>query len=152
MKREAKTLKPTENAWYCAKCKEENRPCGLVYNYFNYTGICEKHNTPLEKIELSRSEYLTITKISKNFDFIAAMVKLKQDDIIEYETKMSQFRAQVGDGKSSSVGNQVTCPYCHSVNVRKLSTTGRMVSTGFFGLGSSKVGKQFHCNGCGADF
>lgn len=28
----------------------------------------------------------------------------------------------------------------------------RVVSTGLFGLGSNKVGKQWHCSQCGSDF
>ena len=46
----------------------------------------------------------------------------------------------------------VKCPYCSSTDTSKISVMGRVVSTGFFGLGSKKVGKQFHCNKCGADF
>lgn len=44
------------------------------------------------------------------------------------------------------------CPYCDSINTRKISTLTRAFSTGLFGLGSSKVGKQWHCNKCGSDF
>ena len=44
------------------------------------------------------------------------------------------------------------CPYCHKNNTHKISGIGRWVSSGLFGLGSSKVGKQWHCNNCGSDF
>jgi len=44
------------------------------------------------------------------------------------------------------------CPYCHSNNIHKISTVSRLLSTGFFGLGSGKIGKQWHCNNCGSDF
>lgn len=47
---------------------------------------------------------------------------------------------------------KVTCPYCGSVNVKKVSTISRMASVSFFGLGSKKVGKQWHCNNCKSDF
>ena len=46
----------------------------------------------------------------------------------------------------------VYCPYCNSVNTSKISTLRRVFSTEFLGLGSSKVGKQWHCNQCGSDF
>lgn len=46
----------------------------------------------------------------------------------------------------------VECPYCHSTNTKKISTFGRTLSTEFLGLGSSKVGKQWHCNKCNSDF
>lgn len=48
--------------------------------------------------------------------------------------------------------NRVSCPYCSSYNVRKIGMTGRLVSTSIFGLGSKKVGKQWHCNNCRSDF
>lgn len=46
----------------------------------------------------------------------------------------------------------VKCPYCHSTNTHQISTIGRGVSTVVFGLASSKIGKQWHCNKCGSDF
>ena len=47
---------------------------------------------------------------------------------------------------------QIKCPYCHSTNTTKITLTKRSVSTYLFGLGSSKVGKQWHCNNCKSDF
>lgn len=47
---------------------------------------------------------------------------------------------------------KIECPYCHSTNTKKISTFGRVFSTEFLGLGSSKVGKQWHCNKCNSDF
>ena len=46
----------------------------------------------------------------------------------------------------------IECPYCHSRNTSKIGTVSRMFSAGFFGLGSKKIGKQWHCNSCGSDF
>lgn len=47
---------------------------------------------------------------------------------------------------------KVECPYCHTTDVRKISTADRMVSTGLFGMASKKLGKQWHCNKCGSFF
>ena len=46
----------------------------------------------------------------------------------------------------------IECPYCHSTNTHKLSIISRGTSTLMFGLASSKIGKQWHCNKCGSDF
>lgn len=46
----------------------------------------------------------------------------------------------------------ITCPYCQSTDTKKISGTSRWISTGLFGLASSKVGKQWHCNKCKSDF
>lgn len=46
----------------------------------------------------------------------------------------------------------VAIPYCSSTDTSKISAMSRVVSTGLFGLGSNKVGKQYHCNKCKSDF
>lgn len=46
----------------------------------------------------------------------------------------------------------IECPYCHSKDTKKISTGSRMLSAGLFGFGSSKIGKQWHCNNCKSDF
>ncbi len=69
----------------------------------------------------------------------------------EFNAKMEHGKAVLeGRDKGNSFG--VECPYCHAANVKKISTAGRMVSTGLFGLASNKIGKQWHCNKCGSDF
>lgn len=44
------------------------------------------------------------------------------------------------------------CTYCGSTNIKKIRLLNRAISTELWGLGSKKIGKQFHCNNCGADF
>jgi hypothetical protein len=54
---------------------------------------------------------------------------------------------------SSSSQSQVQCPYCHSTNVKKISTTTKVGSIGLFGIfGIGKATKQWHCNNCKSDF
>ena len=47
---------------------------------------------------------------------------------------------------------EVHCPYCKSNNTKKLSVASRSFSIGLFGLGSPKIGKQWHCNNCGSEW
>lgn len=47
---------------------------------------------------------------------------------------------------------RVECPYCHSANTQKIGWLDRIGSAELWGLGSPLLGKQFHCNDCGADF
>ena len=44
------------------------------------------------------------------------------------------------------------CPVCGSTNLQKIGTGSRLLSTTLFGLGSKKMGKQWHCNNCKSDF
>lgn len=46
----------------------------------------------------------------------------------------------------------ITCPYCQSTDTKKISGASRWLSVGMFGMGSKKIGKQWHCNKCGSDF
>ena len=48
---------------------------------------------------------------------------------------------------------EVECPYCHSINTKKITNSSKAVHTALFGVFSlSRNSKQFHCNNCKADF
>lgn len=66
----------------------------------------------------------------------------------------AKFQAQLEYGKAilAEKNRKVKCSYCGSANVRKIGAFERVLSTSFMGFSSKKVGKQFHCNHCGADF
>lgn len=66
----------------------------------------------------------------------------------EYEKELDELVA----AKQTPKRPAVICPYCQSTNTKKITAAGRAVSIGLLGLASSKVGKQWHCNGCGSDF
>lgn len=75
-----------------------------------------------------------------------------KDEIIN--RKNDEINTSIARGKAilEEQNRKVTCSYCGSTNVRKIGTVSRMVSTGFFGLASRKIGKQWHCNSCNSDF
>lgn len=54
--------------------------------------------------------------------------------------------------RKTNESNGITCPYCKSANCNRVGTLSRGFSFGLFGFGSSKVGKQWHCNDCKSDF
>ena len=45
----------------------------------------------------------------------------------------------------------VECPYCHSKNTKKISTTAKVTNTVMFGIFGTKRHKQWHCNNCKSD-
>lgn len=53
-----------------------------------------------------------------------------------------------GNSKEKSI----ECPYCHSKDTKKISTTSKVVNTAVFGIFGTKRHKQWHCNQCGSDF
>lgn len=156
---------------FCQKCyenKDRVTPSGYsAYLYDDNLQFCptltngEPHNCEFINIDFPADDFLTLRDISETKEFIDAMIKLYQTDIIEYELKMSQFRTQAQQQKQakqqakqqSAASNKVQCPYCKSTNVKKISLTSKAVGLGVFGwLGASKVVHQYHCNSCKSDF
>ena len=92
--------------------------------------------------------------------------KLHYSRTLEFDDNNNMIREYLSNGNvidTASNPNQqsrpqpapkptITCPYCNSTNCKKLGVISRGVSFGIFGMGSSKIGKNFHCNSCGADF
>lgn len=48
--------------------------------------------------------------------------------------------------------NKPKCPTCNSTNLKKVSTTSKVVNTAVFGLFGTKRYKTFHCNNCGYEW
>ena len=46
----------------------------------------------------------------------------------------------------------IECPYCHSMNTKKISNIAKAGSVAMFGIFSQKVKHQWHCNSCNSDF
>ena len=43
---------------------------------------------------------------------------------------------------------QLHCPNCNSTNIKRISTSSRMLSGLTFGILSSNIGKTYQCNNC----
>lgn len=134
----------TDEVWLCS-----NKKCDSA----RYLNPCEENNSncsfcnsEMIKTPLLVEEYAYITLISEDRDFIDAMIELKQKDIIEFKTKIAQFKAQVDaeEDRKRKEKNQPKCPKCGSTNI----TTGQRgysFWTGF--LGSNKTVNR--CSNCG---
>lgn len=48
--------------------------------------------------------------------------------------------------------NQVHCPYCRSTNLKRITTTAKVLNIAMFGLLGNKRKYQWHCNSCNTDF
>jgi len=93
-----------------------------------------------------------VKAISTDENFMKAMTELYENDPIEYQLKMSQFKANLKQqerSKPKEEDNRPKCPNCHSTNIQKISGTKRWFSTGLFGLASSDIGKSMVCKQCG---
>lgn len=133
-----------------------------MYNSFykNHKDFCIQCNTQLIQLSLTVEEWRIIQKTSTDPNFVFALDKLKQEDIIEFNIKMAQFR-QTAESIEQTKGlqyqstqriqssNTPKCPTCGSTNIKKISATKRWVGTGLFGIASSDMGKTMQCENCG---
>ena len=144
---------------FCKKCQEENAencPSGYYFGWKDSVTQCPNCGGNMIDIDFPAKDLAIIEEISEDTYFIEAMIKLYQEDIIEYETKMSQFRSQVQQQESNKKRqfeqSKVHCPYCNSTNVKKITGTERVASVAMWGLLSKKINKSFKCNNCGGTF
>lgn len=166
-------MKPNDYVKFCPICNETKQNTSLCFDnerfreftkgYFYLfepkedTIICPCCNQgKLENSILTFDEFEIIDKIS-NMDrsFLEAMIKLKQDDIIEYQSRMSQFRTQLEQQKQAEYikeqqeSSKPHCPHCHSTNIKSISGLNRGVSIVMLGIFSKKINKSFECLDCG---
>lgn len=136
--------------------------------YYKYCPKCGKIETiSIDKCSFCKTEFIetdieyVLNDWSSNKQQITHQIydkyKIKENplyDITLAEKREKRYAETHKRGLAPPTHStqKVTCPYCKSTNVKKISTTSRVVSTGLFGLASKKIGKQFHCNGCGLDF
>ena len=141
----------TDTVWLCS-----NKQCKYAWYVKNGekpndTGICRKCGSEIIKTPLIVEEYVYITLISEDRDFIDAMIELKQKDIIEFKTKIAQFKAQVDtEEERKRQSNVPKCPTCCSTNIEKISAGKKMSGAFLFGIFSSDIRNTMHCKDCGA--
>lgn len=129
---------------WCIDCSTGN------YNDFDIEKkVCKRCNsTNIADISgnMKVGDILTITAFSKDKKFLEAMSELYENNIIEYESKMSQFRTQVQQQENSraQAANTVKCPRCGSTNITA-GQRGFSLLTGFVGSGKTVN----RCANCG---
>lgn len=127
--------------------------CGAKLENIDELDKCPECLCPLNKENISTiPDGGWVKAISTDENFMKAMTELYENDPIEYQLKMSQFKANLKQQESSKKveeDNRPKCPNCHSTNIQKISGTKRWFSTGLFGLASSDIGKSMCCKQCG---
>lgn len=148
------------NIKFCSKCRSNNSSDLFSSGYYNwlkedcYECPAKDCGNRLIDINLSKDDFDIITSISRDVIFLEQMIQLKENDIIEYNLKMSQFKANLGQQESSKIQTDThpKCPTCGSTNLRKVSATSKVTSVALWGLFSQKVKKTWHCNECGYEW
>lgn len=142
---------------YCKTCAEREKGTnewgshenteyvrGFV-NYLNDETVneCPMCKNNLETVNISSDDFLTIRDASNcNRDLLFAMIKLHDDDPIEYELKMAQFR-EIAERKKADE-SKPRCPKCGSTSIATVNK-GYSLLTGFLGSGKP----MNVCQSCG---
>ncbi len=147
---------------YCKKCgRIIEIDINDKRNNFN-CDCCDSIVTPIPNIFLDEELDCCFKDKNAEQQFIDEYIKTSpqfdqylfdhRDEILS--KKSAEFDAKMEHGKAvlEEQSRRVKCIYCGSTNVKKIGLLNRAVSTELWGLGSKKIGKQFHCNNCGADF
>lgn len=104
---------------------------------------CPECDHDIITVNMSHDDFITIRDASNcNRDLLFAMIKLHDDDPIEYELKMAQFR-EIAERKKAE-NSKPRCPKCGSTNITA-GQRGYSFWTGF--LGSNKTVNR--CSNCG---
>ena len=128
------------------------KDCRFCSNTFKY----KPYETNINQDEYFQMNFFEEQEVKNNVleNVIKKSPEFSQDAM---DKRLIQNREEIRELARSNSGifsskSVASCPYCNSSNTRKISTGSRLLSTGFFGLGSSKIGKNYHCNNCGSDF
>lgn len=136
----------------CPTCKKEkikdafSSSPGYIDYLYDSAEKC-RYGHPIIMTSMPDDDFTILAKISDSTDFYDAMIKLHDDDIIEYELKMSQFRSQVEAQEAErkkAEESKPRCPKCGSTNITA-GQRGYSFWTGF--LGSNKTVNR--CSNCG---
>lgn len=140
---------------FCSICEQRNNPpkcLGFLVGWedFPITECPSCKNKNLITYNISDDDILIMGDISKDKIFFQSMLKLKEENPIEYQLKMSQFKANVAQQESSKAinDNNPKCPTCGSTNIKPITATERATSIIGLGIFSKKINKTYKCLNC----
>lgn len=118
--------------------------CGAKLENIDELDECPECLCPLNKENISTiPDGGWVKAISTDENFMKAMTELYENDPIEYQLKMSQFKANLKQQESSNKveevksKNQIHCPRCKSTSIQTINR-GYSFWTGFLGSGSPR--------------
>ena len=141
-----------DNDESCDRCNSNN-----IINEKEYKNIIEEiKNANI----LKRRKLLQDSNYKKIYDRIQQPKNHTSKPVILQNKQTAESKEEYWErinihtiNKSNKTKSTVECPYCHSINTKKITNSSKAVHTALFGVFSlSRNCKQFHCNNCKADF
>lgn len=127
--------------------------------FHEYPTLYYKYKEYLKNNTWDMAAYLLFDKYEEMKDPVAWMKR--QEEYAEHEKHSKQLQAahaaretqaELREWQLSRRDNAVQCPYCKSWDTDSISTASRVASVALVGVASGKIGKNYHCNKCGANF
>lgn len=75
-----------------------------------------------------------------------------QRQVIQEQDAAIASAQAAAEARAREEASKPECPYCHSRNTTKITTTAKAVNTAMFGVLGQKRKYQWHCNKCRSDF
>ena len=128
----------------CKNCREKLED--PFYGYISFVDEedfeCPICRNKLINTNITIEDYQVIDNVSDDITFLEAMIELKKNDPIEYQLKMSQFKANLKQQESNkkteeSTKDVIRCPRCKSTSIQTINR-GYSFLTGFLGSGSPR--------------
>ena len=116
----------------------------LYYSYKKYIKECNGS-------WFSASDKL-LDKYEEMKDPIKYMQDYERRERINTAHAARETQAELREWQLSRRDGAVQCPYCKSWDTEAISTASRVASVALVGIASNKIGKNYHCNKCGANF
>lgn len=116
--------------------------CGAKLENIDELDECPECLCPLNKENISTiPDGGWVKAVSTDENFMKAMTELYENDPIEYQLKMSQFKANLKQQESSKKVEEdkdvIHCPKCDSTAIQTINR-GYSFWTGFLGSGSPR--------------
>ena len=122
---------------YCQICKKNFSNPFFVSEVFIRCCSPEEHESQFIDTGISDDDFNAIGGfVSEDITFIEAMINLKQQDPIEYQLKMSQFKTAQAQQERAEDDNKVSCPKCGCTDIG-VANRGYSLMWGFIGSGKS---------------
>lgn len=144
----------------CPECNKEISDkstqcihCGYPLIEDDTINICMINNIPcdlsqeLKMINRGINMGLVIRAIREKCSMSLSDAKCLYDVINDTKKIPNEFQCEII--ALTNQPNTPKCPTCSSTNIKKISTTSKIVGAATFGLFSKKARSQFQCNNCG---
>lgn len=132
----------------------EDEITDMLYNEAELqTSFHKEMENYVEKKERSKFINALIKKTDCDYDMAKSICDYYIDDIpLPSVLRLKKIIDEMEEEEQKELLNKPKCPTCQSTNIKKVSTTSKVINTAIYGIFGTKRYKTFHCNNCGYEW